>query len=357
MTQYRIDNHKLMFHPHRVSEWMDGKNIAPIYMEISPTGACNHRCLFCGLDFMGYKPDFLDQSILLKRIEEIALMGLKSIMYAGEGEPLCHNNLPQIIEGTKKSGIDVSLTTNGVLLTLEKSERILPSLSWIKISCNAGTKETHAHLHGTSKNDFSRLMGNLKACVALKHNNNFSCTLGIQAILLPENYDEMERLARISADIGLDYLVIKPYSHHPKSQTKWYKNLGFDDYNLETLSEKLDEISDEHFKVILRTNAMERQVNNKKDYDHCLGLPFWSYIDSTGNVWGCSVHMTDSGFLYGNIYSQSFNEIWSSPTRKKNIEWVANEMDAKECRVNCRLDAINNYLWELTHPNNHVNFI
>ena len=52
---YGIDSHKLHYHPDRVARWMEGANTYPIYMEISPSGTCNHRCVFCALDFMEYQ--------------------------------------------------------------------------------------------------------------------------------------------------------------------------------------------------------------------------------------------------------------------------------------------------------------
>lgn len=61
---YDIDSHKLMYHPHTVSQWLDGVNVYPIYVEVSPSGACNHRCSFCALDFMGYEKVFLKKGIL-----------------------------------------------------------------------------------------------------------------------------------------------------------------------------------------------------------------------------------------------------------------------------------------------------
>ncbi len=121
----RIDSHKLMFHVPRVDDWLKGKTISPIYLEIAPSGGCNHRCIFCALDYLDYKPAFLDFKVLGSAINSAAAMGVKSVMYAGEGEPLLHRQIDKIIRLTKSAGIDVSVTTNGVLLNKELSEKIL----------------------------------------------------------------------------------------------------------------------------------------------------------------------------------------------------------------------------------------
>ena len=113
----RIDHHKLLFHVDRVSDWLKSERIYPLYMEVSPAGSCNHRCVFCGLDFMGYQPRFLDADLLKTRLTEMGSLGLKSIMFAGEGEPFLHRRMVEIILHAKEqSGIDVAVTTNGVLM-------------------------------------------------------------------------------------------------------------------------------------------------------------------------------------------------------------------------------------------------
>ena len=125
MDKYRIDSHKLLYHPHQVSQWMQGKNIFPIYMEISPTSACNHRCVFCALDFVGYKKHYLKTHRLKDIVSELGELGIKSIMYAGEGEPFLHRDLANIVMHTKASGIDVGITTNGVMMNSTICEKIM----------------------------------------------------------------------------------------------------------------------------------------------------------------------------------------------------------------------------------------
>ena len=62
----RMDSHKLIYHPDAVARWLKGENIYPIEIEISPSGACNHRCVFCAVDYIGYQPNFLDKDIIFQ---------------------------------------------------------------------------------------------------------------------------------------------------------------------------------------------------------------------------------------------------------------------------------------------------
>ncbi len=351
----RIDSHKLIFHPHRVVQWLDGQLIYPVYMEISPAGSCNHRCKFCATDFAGYQARFLDTAILMQRLQELASLGVGGIMYGGEGEPLLHRDINGIVTHTRSVGIDAAMTTNGVLLRPELAEQILPALSWLKISIDAGTPSSYASIHQTSPDDFNKVLQNLAAAAKLIATNGWDCTLGAQAILLPENVDEIEQLAQLVKDAGARYLVIKPYSKQRKSYNCTYAEIDYSPWL--SLAERLERFNDTSFSVIFRSNTFVKLFRKDRGYGRCLALPFWSYIDAGGDVWGCSSHMGDSSFLYGNIVKESFQQIWTGALRRKSLEFVANELDPEECRMNCRMDEINSYLWELTHPGGHVNFI
>ncbi len=355
VDKYRIDSHKLMYHIDRLYDWQQGKSIYPIYMEVSPSGTCNHRCTYCALDFMEYQRRFLDTAILKDRLTEMGQLGLKSIMYAGEGEPFLHKDLPQIITHTARSGIDAAVTTNAVLFKPEYADEVLANTAWLKVSINGATAETYAKIHRTSPDDFKKVVSNMSYAARQRQKNNYNCTLGMQLLLLPDNSSEAVALAKLARNIGMDYLVIKPYSQHPLSKTKLYENINYEKYM--PLADELAKINTKDFSVIFRIHAMEKWDSNDKPYKRCLALPFWSYIDAGGNVWGCSMFLGDKRFYYGNIQQNSFEEIWQGQTRKQSLHWVENEFDASQCRINCRMDEINRYLWGLKTPPLHVNFI
>lgn len=350
----RVDSQKLIYHVSRVHEWLQGKDIYPIYIEISLFAGCNHRCIFCAFDFLQYKPYSLDESCLKRFILEASKEGLKSILYSGEGEPLLHEDAADIIVLTKKAGIDVAVTTNGVLLDKEMAKRLLGHLSWIRMSLNAGAKKTYSIIHGTKKDDFNIVINNIKEAVKIRNKNKYSCTIGVQFLLLPQNYKEIVSLVQILTDIGVDYLIIKPYSQHPLSFNKIDPEFKY--RNLLYLKEKLKRYSKKDFQIIFRQRAMEK-ISEKKPYKYCLGLPFAAHITAEGDVYPCNNFIGKKEFIFGNICNEAFGNIRKGKTRNEIMDRIFTEWDTKNCRKSCRIDEINRYLWELINPINHVNFI
>lgn len=360
--KYNIDSHKLIYHPTRVSKWIESKDwekqksIYPIYVEITPIGSCNHRCTFCSVDYIGYKSIKQDEKVLEERIREMSKLGIRSIMFAGEGEPTLYKPLPNILDVCSEVGIDTSLTTNAVAMNEKTIDNYLKNCTWIKVSINAGTKESYSKIHQTKEEDFEKVVKNLTLAAKIKKEKNYSCTVGSQMLLLPENKDTAINLAITMREAGVDYLVIKPYTQSLYGTSRIYEGLTYE--NMMDLEKELKKIETKNFKIVFRANTMKKLEEEKQPYDKCYSTPyFWSYIMADGSVYGCSAYLGNEKFNYGNINTQSFKEIWEGEKRKKAISFIKNDLDISMCRKNCRMDEVNRYLWNLKHPNPHVNFI
>ena len=353
MSDIKIDSHKLIYHPEAVSHWLKGNNIYPIELEISPNGGCNHRCIFCAVDYMGYQAVKLDKYVLLNNLREIYPKGLKSVIYAGEGEPLLNKDISEIVQGTKSIGIDAAMSSNGVLLNKELAQEILPSLTWIRFSISAATESVYRRIHQCRANDLERVLANLASAVEIKQKNSLSVTLGAQMLLMNDNKDEAVLLARKLGEIGIDYFTVKPFSYHPKSGHQ----LVVDYQDMLSIENELKNLENDNYKIYFRSGAMKK-LQDERPYDKCYGLPFMSYIDTRGNIWPCIAFMGDPKMCYGNIYEQSFVEIWTSKRKKDIMDlFQKKEFLQENCRELCRLDEINRYLYQLKNPGDHVNFI
>ncbi len=345
-----VDSHKLMFHPKRVSEWIEKGDCFPIYVEIGLTNLCNHKCIFCGLDWARGN-NTLKTDVLLENIKDMAEHGVKSICFSGAGEPLLHKDFSFFVKKTKDFGIDVSFSTNGILFNEKLAEETLPYLSWIRFSIDAATPETHSKIHGTSESDFQKILDNLENAVKIKKISNHRVILGVQFLLIEENSHEILKIAEICKNLGVDNLQIKPYSQNPNSINK----MNIDYNKFLDLKEKLVEFNTDNFKVFFRINRLG-SVSGEQDYETCFGLPFFAIINEKGNVVPCHLFYNEEDYSYGNIYEKKFSEIWQNEKRSQVIEKMTNK-GIKECKKGCRLDIINKYLHRLKNPWGHDNFI
>lgn len=362
MRNFGIDGHKIQYHPERIAQWLKAKEnwdlakkVYPLYVEISPVGHCNHRCTFCAIDYLGYKRREIEKETLSDRIKEMGLLGVKSVMFAGEGEPLLSSHIPELLEVCSQSKIDSSFTTNFSRVSEDQMNTIVQYSSWIKVSFNGCTPEEYSQIHKTSPQQFDKTLENIKRCVELRNKMGSKLKIGVQTVLLPENQENIEAFVQKLKSIGVDYYTIKPYSRHAYSSHESYTEIKYK--NIERI-QSLKKYTTESFQFVFRDNAFDTQAKGEFKYKKCSSTPFmWAYLMSTGDIYACSAYLEDSRFLLGNINQSSFQGIWEGDLRKKCFEYVTQELDISNCRLNCRMNNVNQYLENIATPPEHVNFI
>ncbi len=358
MDPLLIDDHKLRWHPDRIAQWMAGDAVSPIYLEVSPSSICNHGCTFCGVDFAQQTAVTLDADVYGAALSQMQEVGVRSVMFAGEGEPLLHRELPRMIVETRAHGIDVAITTNGSRGSEGLWGEILPHLSWVKFSVDAGSADTYARVHAVELAVFERTPESIEAAVRVKKEQALPVRVGMQYLVISDDYADLRRVVVVANRLGVDYFVIKPHSVHPQS----LEPLDVE-YSAETIRSIEAVVAESDgssggVPVVFRRAAMEQSLRTETPYQHCYALPFAGYISSRGDFYTCSVFLDDERFRAGNIYTDSFREIVRGEQRRQVVNFGRHELKlTKECRVNCRMARVNEFLEPLPHEPEHKNFI
>ncbi|RZD14261.1 MAG: radical SAM protein [Candidatus Acidulodesulfobacterium ferriphilum] len=351
---YNFDGHKLFYNFKTTCDILLDKIVNPVYIEYSPVGNCNHRCIFCAYDYIGYKHRQLNRETTVASIRDFAKIGVKAMLFAGEGEPLLHPDISAFITTAFGSGVDTGIYTNGVLFDQKRIKEIFDKLTFVRISFNAGSREVYRKVH--KKDDFDKVIKNIKFAVDFKRKKNVKADIGLQFVVIPENLDSLLKLSELGRELGIDYLAVKPFVQH-NSQRGYEFRHNYSLSDIELVLNEAESFSTESYKVIARKESFRKY--HERTYDHCLALPLFGVVLSDGNVYACGPYLGDERFHYGNIDEKSIIQIYRGKKRNDIIKFAKTDLNCrKNCMPNCRLDAINRSLWELKHPTvKHINFI
>ncbi len=352
--RYDFDGHKLIYHPDRVAQFLKEGDCYPLYMELSPVGSCNHRCVFCAYDYIGYPNRRLETDRTLRLLDELAECGVRSILFAGEGEPLLHPDIDRFIRRAWENGIDAGIFTNGELLDAEMAEKLLPCLTFVRFSVSGGGRENYAAIHTTKPAAYDAVMRNIRRAASVKAARALEVDIGAQFVVLRENIDHLREAAETLRGAGVDYLAIKPFVLQSVRQGYRMKAL-----EPELLEERLREVETpetDSFRIVARRDSFARY--GRRGYRRCHGTSFISVVNSAGEVGTCLPYWDREEFLFGNIQEGSFREIWNGNRRRMVVKNLTENLEAHSCPPNCRCNAVNEFLWELRHPTvKHVSFI
>lgn len=359
--KYLMDGHKLYWHLDRVNDWLSGKRIAPIHIDVGLSKGCNIRCEYCFGVLQGnfYKKGsgvYFPREPLLRYMRDAGEMGVRSMGLIGEGEPLMNPHVYEAIVEGKKAGIDMAIGTNGILFDTGKSgEEALEHLSWIRFNISAATDLAYKRVHRSA--DFFKAVEKIKFCVSTKKKKKLNVTIGLQMVLTPTNADQVVPLAKLGKELGVDYLVVKQCSDTVSSELGVFNKLGEYD-SFEDMLKQAENVTDANYNVIIKWV----KITNKgaRNYEKCLGVPFLLYSSGDGKLYPCgmcfdSTSSMEEEYRMGDLVKQSFKEIIESDRYWEVVRKVT-EIDVKKCYSNCRTHAINDFLWMLKHPPEHVNF-
>ncbi|WP_130471684.1 radical SAM protein [Candidatus Magnetaquicoccus inordinatus] len=358
--QYMMDGHKMIWHPERVAAWMKGEPIAPLHIDTGLSKGCNIRCEYCfgalqRNSFTKGKDLVFPREALLNFMRDSGKAGVRSMALIGEAEPLLNPAVYEAIVVGTEAGVDMAVGTNGILLdTGRDGEMALEHLKWIRFNISAASAESYLKIH--SSKDFAKAISNIRFCTETKARKGLPVTVGLQMVLTPNNVNQVVPLAQLGKELGVDYLVVKQCSDMVENELGIFEQLGVYS-SFESLLKAAEAESAGSYRVIVKWGKIMNQ--GRRNYDQCLGVPFLLYVSGDGRVYPCGgfFDKEEEKYRMGDLKESSFIDIIASARYREVIELVKQIDVHSQCYTNCRTHAVNDFVWQLTHPPQHVNFV
>jgi len=165
------------------------KLTSPLNVTIQITNRCNLNCIHCHRNLKNTKD--LGLRTFKKIIKELRSLNIFNINISG-GEPILIAELPEMIKTVNLSGMKVTMSTNGLLLTKKLADFYKRAgLHNIQISLDSANPSKHNMIRGM-QNAYEILIEKIKLLKKLKINFTIVTTLINQS---PEEYSQVIDLA------------------------------------------------------------------------------------------------------------------------------------------------------------------
>jgi len=341
---------KIMYHPEHILAIKDSKSIFPVHATISLGNFCNHKCLWCtAYEYQLDNATLLDFDKIISFLEKAKQRGLKAVTYVGNGEPTAYPRFKELVTKISSMGIEQAMFTNGYLIDRFEDE-ILNHFTWIRISLDAGSTNTHNFMHDVD-NHFDKIIENTKRLISKRKDK--IPTVGVQYATHHKNLDDLYNSAKISFEIKADYFSIKPvFNRGGVGENIEKNNLTYDD--ITPIVDKIkSEISSDDFSVFYRPHQIlsHEQEHTIFDYKLCVAGFFNVNIYEDDKIIYCGPHRVSVGKITDDL-----------DNIEQNIVKLSSKLDLSKCPAGCRYHELNNLVenilnQEVVSKKQHTNFI
>lgn len=327
-------------------------------LSIILTNRCNLKCPYCGRnenkDNECIKKELSNEE-WLEIFKDAKTVGLKKVNMTG-GEIFCRNNTLELIKKTIDLGLNVSIETNGTMITEEQIKELSNYKEHLSMSISLDGINSET-------NDTTRGAGSFeKTFKTINIIKNYQIPLRIITVLSKNNYDEIPKLAKtIHEELGLGFRLLPNIIEYGKGVT------ANEEYGVPY--SKVKELMDNFYFDFLRKHADDENLTVELNmalipidiYRHsfCPWGRAMLGIGYSGNVALCHVASDNNMFIFDNVRNNKISDIWKYNEKllkfvnanPDNLKGVCGNCLARNlCRGGCRLHAISKYLGDFEAP-------
>lgn len=296
----------------------------PRSVQVELTTRCNLTCGYCT-----HKDLKVQEDISMERLDElfnkIDFSKVDNVDFTGLGEPMMHNNLPEIIRRLKQRGSPASIrvVTNGTVLSRARIKELCDAgITSIAFSIDSMNPERFAKSRGGAK--LQKVIDNLEALVAYRNEHELQALeIKIKTVLIDDPYHEAEALLQVSARLGIEMPHFSCLDSRGVAQENYHEPWMKDEWSATESPEfllwaqnrwnELNTITRQHPPAQLSPADLEQ------GFIHPLlppeNLCRWAidavFISSSGDLLSCCEQMIDMPRQYrGSLLKKSLRELW-----------------------------------------------
>jgi cyclic pyranopterin phosphate synthase len=297
------------------------------YLRISLTDACNLRCLYC----MPNEKVLVTPSEKMMRADEIegiakvfVKLGVKKIRLTG-GEPLVRKDAPQIINLLSKLPVELTISTNGVLVNEYIDTFKRANIRSLNVSLD--TLNADEFFAITKRGDFKKIIENIQLLLS----NNFKVKVNM-VVIRGVNEHAINDFIRWTKEFQLDVRFIE---FMPFAGNEWLRDKVF------SYEEMLNSISSEY-----KFEKLKDEPNDTAKKYRAIGHKgTFAFITTVTEPFcgSCNrLRLTADGKMKNCLFSQGETDILSAWRNSVDIEpLILSNLKSKKKELGGRFDFEN----------------
>ena len=265
----------------------------------------------------------LDKEFLIWIVKVLNDWGVKSIEFAGGGEPMMNSFMLDAVKRKDKDSlpIEMSMITNGnYKLYQEEVGLLAQNMRWIGFSIDAGNKEDFKKVHGIS--GFENTIANIEAISTAATKSRSLCDIGYKFLIHEHNVKGLYDAAKLAKEIGARHFHARPLH-----RTDAYDDLTVS-IALELVGKAMSDFDDENFSVFGVQHKFTNTWNKSLPFKKCLASPLMAIIMADKTLCACCDRRDSKSLHIGKLESpKDIIKLWGSERHRE----VVKNINVKEC--------------------------
>ena len=253
-------------------------------LRVAVTQRCNLNCIYCHHEGECSQSDNGRKEITKEEIEDLLKvskeLGIRKVRFTG-GEPLLRKDIVEIIDTASKYMDDISMSTNGVLLSSTISDLKKAGISRINVTLNTLNEEIYKSI--TGKNKLHDVLDGIEKTFLEE-----IFPIKVNMVVMQRNYREIKDLVKYTKE-GMVLQLIELISEKNGTDSEFYKEnyaslLPIEEY-LEKHATKIVEREKQRRKKYFVPQEIEvvRSMHNTVFCNNCMSIR----VTSEGEIKNC----------------------------------------------------------------------